>query len=279
MKRKGVKKMRFDLHNHTNYSDGVDTISSLAKKAEENHVDYFAITDHDGVIGHLNTPKELEGKIIKGIELSTYHNESIHLVGLVKNNTLTQGLIDFSYDFLEKRKLRAIKMVENLRNIYNLKVDIDALIKDANKKAVTRGNMARMLEDLNKDLTWEEIKFYLSNKSEAYIPVTKTSVEDGIKFLKQNNCFVILAHPMLYKKENLEEILGLDFDGIEAIYPNIKIEDYLYYKEIAHKYHYLISAGSDCHGDESHSNIGTCYLDEDEFKLIGERIGFKYARD
>ena len=84
---------------------------------------------------------------------------------------------------------------------------------------------------------------------------------------------------MLYEKENLIDLIGLPFDGIEAIYPNTKIEEYLYFKDIAKKYNYLISAGSDCHGDNSHSLIGTCYLDEVEFAKIAERIGFKYVRD
>ncbi len=261
--------MRFDLHNHTIYSDGINTIVELKEKANKNNIDYFAVTDHDSVLGLIDNSCPT---IIKGIELSTYHNESIHLVGLCKNNIISSGLINYSYDFLEKRKKRAIKMVDKLNKIYNLNVDLDTLLKNADIKAVTRGNMARMLAELNPNLTKEEIKFYLSNQSEAYIPTTKMSVIDGINFLRANNCFVILAHPILYKKENLDAIIGLPFDGIEAIYPNMSITDYLYIKDIAIKNNYIISAGSDCHGDKSHAEIGTCYLDEEEFKHINEKI-------
>ena len=271
--------MRFDLHNHTIYSDGCQTVCELANMAFSNKIDYFAITDHDSILAHLNCPKELENKIIKGIELSTYHNESIHLVGLCKNNILPQGLIDFSFSFLEKRKNRAIKMCENLYNYYNIKVDIESLLKNTKRKMITRANISRMVAKNNPNLTKDDIRFYLSEKSKAYIPSNKMSVIDGINFLKANNCFVILAHPMLYEKENLIDLIGLPFDGIEAIYPNTKIEEYLYFKDIAKKYNYLISAGSDCHGDNSHSLIGTCYLDEVEFAKIAERIGFKYVRD
>lgn len=262
--------MRYDLHNHTIYSDGLDTLESISERAKKNNVDVFAVTDHDSVLALL---EDTPDNIIKGIELSTYLNESIHLVGLFKNNQIPKKIIDFSYDFLNKRKERAIKMVNSLASIYNLKVDLDALIKNVNYKAVTRGDMARMLRKLNHNLKDEEIKFYLSKDSKAYIPTTKISVKEGIEFLKENNCVVILAHPMLYKKENLEQILGLPFDGIEAIYPNSKIEDYLYFKEQAKKYNYFISAGSDCHGDNSHADIGTCYLDEEGFKPIKELIG------
>ena len=268
--------MRFDLHNHTCYSDGVDTIASLVTRAKQNQIDYLAITDHDSVLGVEKIDSKYEKNIIKGIELSTYHKESIHLVGLIKNNLITPELLAFSHDFLEKRRIRAIKMVSLLKSEYNLNVDIERLIANANIRAVTRGNMNRMLKELNPNLTREEIKFYLSKESKAYIPTTKISVADGIDFLHKNNCLVILAHPVLYKQENLKDIIGLPFDGIEAIYPGSKIEDYLYFKSVAKKYNYLISAGSDCHGDTSHADVGTCYLEEEEFRPIAKAIGFKY---
>ena len=36
-----------DLHLHTNCSDGTDSPTELLKKAEEKHLEYISITDHD----------------------------------------------------------------------------------------------------------------------------------------------------------------------------------------------------------------------------------------
>ena len=36
-----------------------------------------------------------------------------------------------------------------------------------------------------------------------------------------------------------------------------------------------MSAGSDCHGDKSHADIGSATLNEEEFESIAEAIGFK----
>ena len=36
--------MKIDLHNHTKYSDGVDTPLELFNSAKKNHVDVFALT-------------------------------------------------------------------------------------------------------------------------------------------------------------------------------------------------------------------------------------------
>ena len=43
--------MKIDLHNHTKYSDGVDTPQELFISAKKNKVDIFALTDHDSVFG------------------------------------------------------------------------------------------------------------------------------------------------------------------------------------------------------------------------------------
>ena len=43
--------MRIDLHNHTFHSDGILSEEELVKRAKLNHVDIFALTDHDSVFG------------------------------------------------------------------------------------------------------------------------------------------------------------------------------------------------------------------------------------
>lgn len=266
--------MKVDLHNHSFYSDGIDTIESLASKAIKAGVDLFALTDHDSVIGVLNIPEQLRNIILPGIELSTFLNgEPVHIVGLFKNGKTTKEIIDFSHDFLEKRKARAIKMMTKIQEIYNLKIDLEELLKDADRTAVTRGNMLRNLMKCN-NLTLEEAQVYISNKSKAYIPMSKITPAEGVAFLKANNCFTILAHPTLLKRETLELLDLKIFDAIEARYPMNKAADFAYFTDLATKNQLLISAGSDCHGDASHANIGTCCLDEIEFLPIAKAIGY-----
>ena len=43
--------MKIDLHNHSKYSDGLFTPEELIKKAIEQNVSVFALTDHDSVFG------------------------------------------------------------------------------------------------------------------------------------------------------------------------------------------------------------------------------------
>lgn len=261
--------MKIDLHNHTNYSDGVYTPKELLDRAILNNVSYFALTDHDSVFGceelyelSLNT----NVKVIKGMELSTYYKkESVHIVCLFKNNIIPQEMIDFSKQNLEKRALRAINMMNNIKDIYNLKVDIDELLRE--NKIITRANMLRNIMKHN-NMTKEEAEFYISNESKAYIPSTKMSVLDGLNLAKKAGCFTIFAHPCLIKnQEYVEEILQFGFDGIEARYANKKNDEEKFIK-LAKKYNLLISAGSDCHGDSTHADIGSATLSYEEFLPI-----------
>lgn len=268
--------MRIDLHNHTNHSDGVLSPKELLKRAIKNNVDIFALTDHDSVFGCeeiYNLSLNTNVKIIKGMELSTYHKgESVHIVCLFKENKVPKALIEFSKNKLIQRKNRAIEMINNVKSVYNVNVDVDSLLQE--NEVITRANMYRHILDNNPNVTEEEASFMVSSKSRAYIPSTKMSVEDGLYMAKNAGCVTILAHPCLIKEEYLEEILSYGFDGMEVRYPSIK-NDEEKLTQLANKYKIFISAGSDCHGDNTHADMGTCTLNEEEFKIILDKLNIK----
>ena len=69
-----------DLHIHTTYSDGTDSVEELLKKAEDNQLEVISITDHDEVGSYFELEKDKKlrnlysGKIIIGAELKTVWN-------------------------------------------------------------------------------------------------------------------------------------------------------------------------------------------------------------
>lgn len=104
----------------------------------------------------------------------------------------------------------------------------------------------------------------LSFKSEG----GKITTSAGIDFLHNYNAKVVLAHPTLLNRSLFEEIIDLNFDGIEAKYYRNKDEETDYFINIAKEKGIIYTAGSDFHSlkkvDLKHGTLGQIYLEKDE---------------
>lgn len=275
---KGEFTMKIDLHTHSYYSDGLYSPKELIELAKKQQVGCFALTDHDSVFGCDEIQKLAKGSsitVLNGMELSTeYKNKSVHIVCLFPHNEVPKQLVDFSYQKKEERKNRAIQMMNNIHEIYGLKIDIPLLLKES--KVITRANMAYQLAKLN-DMTLKEVEPFVDKDSKAYIPSTKLDLKEGLKFVKACGCLTILAHPCLLPSQIVEEIASFDIDGIEVYYPKNKVGDEAFFLELAKKHQLLISAGSDFHGDAGtkHAMLGTKTINEQQAKPIFERLGLR----
>lgn len=81
-----VRRMKLDLHVHSNASDGVYRPADVVRKAHDNGVEVIALTDHDTVAGLKEASCEarrLGMRFIDGVELScAWGEKTIHVVGL-----------------------------------------------------------------------------------------------------------------------------------------------------------------------------------------------------
>jgi predicted metal-dependent phosphoesterase TrpH len=76
--------VRIDMHTHTNYSDGTDSVEEIIRHAEKMGLDGIAITDHDTFEGvHKALEIETDLIIVPGIEVSA-----------AKGHILAYGLTD-----------------------------------------------------------------------------------------------------------------------------------------------------------------------------------------
>ena len=269
--------MKIDLHNHSTHSDGAWEVEELIEQAKKQGVDVMALTDHDSCFG-VEDAKSYGSKVglqvIAGIEISTTHNnESVHVLGYFPNNIVPEVINEFSLKIKKTRIDRAIKMMKNIEEMFELKVDYDTLFNGG--EIVTRGNMARNLIKSNDNVTFSNVSKYIGNESPAYIPASKLNTKDGIDLLHSVGAVAILAHPVLIKNSTIEELLDLGFDGLEFRYPRNKIGDEERFKKLAVDRKLFMTSGSDCHGDKSHANIGTSTYDLDGFRPIAEYLNIK----
>ncbi|MDU5108568.1 MULTISPECIES: PHP domain-containing protein [unclassified Clostridium] len=261
-----------DLHTHSICSDGRFKPKEIIEMAKKRNLDYISLTDHDTLTGineAILEAKKLNINFIPGIELSTeYNGESIHVLGFFnkedyKNPELNKLLADLK----EKRISRAYKIVENLKNLHNIELDINKVLANG-KDTIARPHIAKAIIDAGYNYDHEYIfKNFIGNDCPAYVPSTKLSTKDGIKLLKDFNALVFLAHPILVKKTPINELIALGFDGIEAIYYRNTEADTKNLIKLAKENNLYISCGSDCHGipnDKSHGNVGDVNIPKDD---------------
>lgn len=265
--------MKIDLHNHSTHSDGLYSVSELVDIAIKNKIDVMALTDHDSVFGIkeiINYSKDKNILVIPGIELSTVHNnESVHIIGLFKEGYVPDEMYQKSYEIKDIRRKRAIDMLNKIKNIFGVEIDLDEVLE---REVLTRGNMYQHIMKHNPQIPISDVNKMVSHSSPAYIEVARFTASEGIKFLHDNNCITILAHPTLNSLKTVEEVCKMGIDGIEYLYPKNKDGEEEKFIKLAQKYNLLLSAGSDFHGDKNHANIGTVSLDETNFNKIKEKL-------
>lgn len=264
-----------EFHCHTTASDGRFSPSQVVEMAKNKNVELLSITDHDtteGIGEALTKANEISLNFIPGIELSCNHNgESIHILGYFKGNDYKdETLIKFLNNLKRNRETRASSIVKNLDKYFNIKINVDDVLKIGNG-VIARPHIAQAIVNAGYPFDFQHIfDKFIGNDSPAYVPNKHISIPEGIELLKKYNCVVILAHPKLIKKTPIKNILNYDFHGIEALYyQNFKRETDEFIS-LAKSRDMIITCGSDFHGiskdDTKHGNIGDMFLSEEDFK-------------
>jgi predicted metal-dependent phosphoesterase TrpH len=188
--------------------------------------------------------------------------QKLDIIALTDHNN-TSG-IDEAIVIGEELGVKVIPGVELSTKYNNSRVHILGYFKDDSYK----NELLIELLTYIKNHKVSAIRTLLGNSIELHNKKKYLSAETGIKILKSFGATVILAHPILLNRLDFEEIIRMDFDGLEAKYYSNKIKDTRYFLDIANKKNLLYTAGSDFHSCmnscKTHGMIGDVYLNEKE---------------
>lgn len=265
-----------DLHLHTTYSDGTDSLIEVLKKAEKLELKYISITDHDTCEGYneikrIDVSKYYTGEIIPGVEIKCgYKSNLIELLGYNVNPDIINEYMDKYHETKSKEKLqqkyfdiqyatcikKALTMSPKEEVEFNNKTDW-ASIKIYEEIKKHEENKEKLPEDLWEDFTTFSKKYCGNVNSEFYIDKTKDypTVQEAVTLIKSAGGLVFIPHIFIYKwstnnKQLLQDILNeYDIDGIECMHSDFTSEQIEYLLEFTKKNHYYRSGGSDYHGN------------------------------
>lgn len=104
-----------DFHIHSIYSDGAHTPHEILMLSKRKNVDIIALTDHNSTCGMddaIIAGKELDIKVIPGVELSTiYNNASVHVLGYFKDDSYKNELLMEVLKNIKKHKLSTTRNI------------------------------------------------------------------------------------------------------------------------------------------------------------------------
>jgi predicted metal-dependent phosphoesterase TrpH len=228
----------FDLHCHSNVSDGVLAPASLAARAKARGVDVWALTDHDEVGGIAEAraaAASLGLPFVPGVEISiTWAGQTVHIVGLhvdERNPVLRAGLARTR----SGRELRAREMAEQLAAAGIPDAYEGALSYAGNPDLISRTHFARYIIDrgICRDVP-SVFRNYLIEGKPGYVPHRWATLQQSVEWIK-----------------------AAGGTAIEVITGSHTPDQYEEYARVAQRYGFLASRGSDFHGPgESRVDLG-----------------------
>lgn len=257
----------FDLHCHSNVSDGLLAPATVAARAKARGVDVWALTDHDEVSGIPEAraaAAALDLPFVPGVEISiTWAGQTVHIVGLridERNEELLRGLASTR----SGRELRAREMAEQLAAAGIPDAFEGALRYAGNPDLISRTHFARYIIDRGfcHDVP-AVFRNYLIEGKPGYVPHRWATLAQAVGWITGAGGVAIIAHPGRYKFDAMaydalfEEFRRLGGVAIEVVTGSHTPDQYGEYAKVAQRYGFLASRGSDFHGPgESRIDLG-----------------------
>lgn len=192
----------YDLHCHSNASDGALSPTEVVQRAHEHGVTSLALTDHDTVVGlsEAQTAATAAGiELIPGIELSTsWQNKCFHIVGLGIDPAYPP-LAEATRNLQIMRSERAKKIAEKLEK-KRIPGALAAVKKAAGNGMITRTHFADfLLSQFHVSTQQEAFDRYLGAGKDAYVATIWAEMELAVNWITGSGGVAVLAHPLRYK--------------------------------------------------------------------------------
>lgn len=248
----------FDLHTHSNASDGSYAPADLVELAAEHGIYTLALTDHDTVSGvgeAISTGEKYGVTVIPGVEISIdFSPGTMHVCGYfldIDNPELKTGLA-----FVQNaRRDRNPKIIEKL-NALGMAITLDEVRAVAGPDQVGRPHFARVLVQKGYvKSTQEAFDRYLAKGAPAYLDKVRLPLDRAVAMINAAGGVAVLAHPITLKLHSRQEYLdkiselqAAGIAGIEAFNSYQSEAENRQFYEIARTLNLLVTAGSDFHG-------------------------------
>ncbi len=251
--------MIYDLHAHSNASDGILSPQALVSRAKDNGVDVLALTDHDTIagIGAAREAAEACGvQLINGIELSAqWAGRGIHVVGL-NIDCCRQDLID-AVDRQQGARLERAHLIGERLARAGVRGAFEGAQAHAEDSNIGRPHFAKFLVEAGYVNNFQAaFKTYLGAGKVGDVKQLWPGVEEVVGTITAAGGVAVLAHPLKYTMTRsrlcalLQEFRSSGGRAMEVISGSQTLQDTQNMAIIARQFGLYASIGSDFHAPD-----------------------------
>lgn len=276
--------MFVDLHLHSRYSDGSDTVPQLVEKLISCGITTFSLTDHDSVrgISELLSCTAGRAKAIPGVEFSCLDNgDPCHILayGFDPKEPHILALVEKGEILRRKNFENRKNHLEKAHGIFFTESELAWLFS---LPKIGKPHIARILiaRGLAKD-TDEVIRRYLNGCKDNDI---RLSAKEVIPAILAAGAIPVWAHPLGGEGEEhlteadflslAERLISHGIKGMECYYSRYSEKEIAFLLQKADEFSLAVSGGSDYHGANKTVMLGelcagkTCIVTEDMVSVL-----------
>lgn len=280
--------MKADLHVHSDYSDGSDSVETVFKKAKEYGVTHISFVDHDTVAGYeaISQLGEMYGiTAIPGIEISAFdfkRDRKVHILGYDYSPN-AYHINSLCSHILEKRQAHSLWQIEQIRQS-GIEVDADLIVAGRDTgTTIYKQHIMNVLTDSPYDsIHYQNLyKRLFKGEGVASGDIVYADAFDAVRAIKADGGTAVIAHPgQLDSYDLIPELIEAGLDGIERNHPDHTESDHQKVERLSDQYNLIMTGGSDYHGHYGPpTQIGshqspTAELCRNSSKFVGDRYPF-----
>lgn len=248
--------MKADLHVHSHYSDGSDSVEEVLNQARQQGVTHLSFVDHDTVDGlgeKIEQGHEAGIEVIPGIEISAYdfkRNRKVHVLGYAFS-AATPAIRALCGPLLARRHAHSLWQMDQISEAgYSIDHKQVSRLAHPSNTFYKQHIMALLTDAPFSSLIYQTLYHSLfKGDGPAAGDINYVDTFDAVRAIKEDGGLTVVAHPgQLDSYDLIPELVEIGLDGIERNHPDHDPTDHVKIDELAREYELFLTGGSDYHG-------------------------------
>jgi len=273
---------RYDLHTHSDVSDGAFEPALVVRYAAEAGLNGIALTDHDsmgGVEAARAAGESIGVEVITGCEVSARWGEvSVHMLAYNVDPSHPRLAEELRW-IREDRVVRAEKMVQLLQGL-GVPITFEMVRAIAKGESIGRPHVAQAMVDLGvvpttPDAFTEE---WIGEGGRANVHKKALTPQDTVRLVAEAGGVSGIAHPIWIERDHgasadvlIEELAALGLGALEVNHPDHDELMRARFAAIADRFGLIKTSSSDYHGNQHGGRLGENAASEEIVAALREK--------